>query len=68
MGGLLLLGLVALGGVFAVDWWVNAAKPPPAELRCGTCPKLAREVRSLRLTVWALVAFWVVTAAWGLAR
>lgn len=62
------IALVILGasgyGAYA---WINSAKPPPANLRCANCPRLARQIRMHQAGHVLLAAIVVTLLVWGLA-
>lgn len=67
------VGWVIAGTIVAGIGWLGVreylAQPPPsAALRCGTCPKLQRQLQGWKLGANALFVLWVATLIWALTR
>ena len=58
---------LAVGG-WALYQWIQSAKPPPPNLRCANCPKLARTIRWHQVGLGALGLAWFVTFVWAVAK
>jgi hypothetical protein len=64
IGGLVIFGVLA----FTAEWWVTHPPRPDSQLRCGTCPKLAQQIRRRELALAGVVIGWLVTFVWALSR
>ena len=59
----LLLGVTGL----AIRHWITSAKPPPTNLRCANCPKLAVRIRMHKAGHVAWAVLLLAMFVWGAA-
>jgi hypothetical protein len=67
------VGWVIAGGVVLGFGWLCVreylAQPaPPASLRCGTCPKLQRQLQGWKLGTGVLAGLLLITFVWAISR
>jgi len=63
------MGLVGvMVAVWGVHHWIKTAKPPPTNLRCANCPKLAAQIRMHWVGHFAWAIGLIATVIWGALR